>query len=384
MCDIYVVSSGLLNNLLKKYEERYKIWAQEDTGSRKELLASADDLRLSSGSIGSIDDDTEDDDLRSSGKGKKNKRRKGKKKKEPSPQQNTQQLAETYNKQNREYLQEWQPEMPECLIDAIVLELHSRLVELREAAARAIFMDSSAKKKFDGRDWQVELQQLYSNIIQYHHAAEEFPGDSIPLDKHLLRTMCTDIAYLLIEAGAAQNFIKLDHSPLENVKQRNLALKKMKKLSPLHDELSALCSSLAKSVPEFLECVEPVFETLGLRMKVLDKKSEKVLVQAHKEALEKQFEEETNPANCFHLGVMLLYVNKMGQMLHVPGKMIVDVLQELNSKIEKASDFVELVRFGDKVKEYLTAKIKKQPEEEEILTTLNETLPEFKRLITNQ
>ena len=94
----------------------------------------------------------------------------------------------------------------------------------------------------------------------------------------------------------------------------------------------------------------------------------------------------------------------MGQMLHVPGKMIVDVLQvcyfikfilkytlinkylvkELNSKIEKASDFVELVRFGDKVKEYLTAKIKKQPEEEEILTTLNETLPEFKRLITNQ
>ena len=51
------------------------------------------------------------------------------------------------------------------------------------------------------------------------------------------------------------------------------------------------------------------------------------LVTAHKEALKAQLDAESNPANAFHLGVMLLYVSKIGQMLHVPGKMIVDVLQ---------------------------------------------------------
>ena len=277
MCEVYVVSNDFLNKLLVDYEAQFKLWAEADESSRKELIASADGLRLSTGSNASADDAEDDEeDLRRS-KGKKNKRRKAKKKKSQGNTHNTdvQNLAETYIEQNKAHLREWQPEMPECLVAAIVTQLNSRLVDLREAAAKAIFMDSTEKKKFDTKDWQLEIQQLYYNITQFHHAASDFTGDSVPLDKHLLRTMCTDLAHSLIEVVATQNFVKLDHSPIETVKQRNLALKKLAKCSPVHGHLVTMCGALSKSSAEFLETLDPVFDALGMRIKPLDKKAER-------------------------------------------------------------------------------------------------------------
>jgi len=104
------------------------------------------------------------------------------------------------------------------------------------------------------------------------------------------------------------------------------------------------------------------------------------LVKTHRDALVKQFDEEENPANAFHLGIMLLYVTKMNQVLHVPGKMIMDVLLELSSKID-TKEYLELKSFGEKVKEFLTAQIKKQKSAEQLGTEVTELLPTFKTCI---
>lgn len=43
-----------------------------------------------------------------------------------------------------------------------------------------------------------------------------------------------------------------------------------------------------------------------------------------------------------------------------------------------------MIRFGDQVKEYLTAKIKKQEKHEELFVTLTEALPSFKQVVHSQ
>lgn len=277
ICEIYVVSNDFFTKILTKYEQQFKIWADSDASSRKELLASADDLRLSSGSNASIDDD-ENDDLRSSSSSAKNKkkqrRNKGNKKKK-SNSSNVKDLVDQYTDQNKGFLKEWEPEMPENLIENIVIQLHSRLIELRESAARAIFMDSNEKKKFDENEWQVEVKQTFHNIMLFFHALNDFSGDSDSLEKHLLRTLCTDLAHLLIKSVAIQNFIKLDNQQIETVKQRNLALKKLQKLSPIHDYLTTMCGTLSKSCKDFFESLDPIFDALGILIKPLDKRSEK-------------------------------------------------------------------------------------------------------------
>ena len=326
----YVVSCGFLTELLRQYEERFQLWALEDVNSRKELLSSTDSLRSSSSSLGSDESDFNEQSDEAP-KGKKGKRRKAKSRAAApasgAPAGRSMQLAESFVRENKDYMKDFHSDLPEELIDAIEAEIRSRLVDLREAAARALFMDSSAKKKFEGSEWHVEVKQLYCNIQLFCNAAMDYSGDSVPLEKHLLRTLCTDLANLLVEASAALAMVKLDDETITTGKQRTGALKKLQKTT-YYSSLQALVDTLTKpSCQTFLGRVEDLFLDIGVVVKPLDKKSEKILVAAHQEALQTQFRSEANPANAFHLGVMVLYVGKVGQVLHSPGKMIADVLQ---------------------------------------------------------
>lgn len=55
----------------------------------------------------------------------------------------------------------------------------------------------------------------------------------------------------------------------------------------------------------------------------------------------------------------------------------------MNAKVE-TNDFMYLLQYGEKVKEYLTAKIKKQDNQDELFNELNSMLETFKAKITAQ
>ena len=171
-------------------------------------------------------------------------------------------------------MQEWNNELPFNLCAAIVEELNSKLNELREVAAKAIFKSTSSNK-YEGNAWHGEVQRFYTSIQLHYNGLQKCKVDQNQLDKHLLRTFCTDLAHLLIEVAASQLFIKLADEKIETVKQRNAALKKLQSNSNVFKTLTSLCDSLTKSTQTFLDAFEKTADTLSIPAKPLDKKEER-------------------------------------------------------------------------------------------------------------
>jgi len=296
-------------------------------------------------------------------------------------------LLRQYRTQDQEFLQEFAPDLSEELCEAILQELGSRLLDLREEAAKAIFMESDAKKKFQGTEWQTEVQKLYANIYLFSTCAANFsgtPAQRTELDKHLLRTLCGDMLNLLLEAAASQQMLNLGFDEINTIQHRKDALKVLQQKFPkVSQPLHQLNETLTRTTSEFLEASLAAVDVVGVRVKPLDKKSERTLVDTHIISYCEQFDIERAPANAFQVGVLLLYAIKTRSVLHIPSKLVMDVLQSLQSSIV-ADVYSQLTKYGEDVKEYIAAKIKNQPNQGDLLLNLDNGLEAFKAAVNTE
>lgn len=397
LCDVYVVSGTFLNTLLAKFRGYYDEWAANNT--KKLLTSSNDQLRASADSIPETtgEEDNDDDDDWSTGgkkgKGKKGRRRKGKvaggakgkgkgKGKASGGSSASSPAADTeaFDRDNLQCLKQWHQELPEDLSEALVAEMRSKLMALRDEASRVVFLGSDAKKKYSGTEWQEELHTLHWNIELFHRSAKEHHDDSEFMEKHLLKSLCADAVNLLLEANASHYFVQLD-GPVLKAADRTKVLKQLDG-KPLHAALEALNASTSNTVEEFLDALWDVADQMDIRLRKLDKRNQRELVEVHKKSLFQQLMDEHNPSHAYHLAVLVMYAKAHHMVLHVPGKLITSVLERVRGLVH-SDVFHRLHEFGTRSKAYLTAKAKKEPHQE-LLQELENSLPDLKAAISEE
>mmetsp|Transcript_6498 Transcript_6498/g.26790 ORF Transcript_6498/g.26790 Transcript_6498/m.26790 type:complete len:767 (-) Transcript_6498:51-2351(-) len=392
LCDSFIVSGTFMNTLLAKFRSHYDEWAAQNT--KKLLTSSTEQLRASSESLPTDDGDDDDDDdwanAGKKGKGKKGRRRKGKAAGKGKGKGKGKAAAsggssgavdtESFDRENLTCLQRWHPELPEELTEALVEEMRSKLMALRDEASRVVFLGSDAKKKYSGTDWQEGLHTLHWNVELFHRCAHEHHDDSAFMEKHLLKSLCADAVNMLLEANASHYFVELE-GPVLKAGDRAKALKLLKG-KPIHEAMVVLDAALGSSVDDFLDALWDVTEQMDIRLKKLDKRSQSNLVEVHKKSLREQLMEEQNPSHAYHLAVLVMYAKAHHMVLHVPGKLILNVLERVRGVVHE-SVFERLHEFGTRTRAYLAAKAKKEPHDE-LLKELEEKLPDLKAAVEEE
>jgi len=199
---------------------------------------------------------------------------------------------------------------------------------MKEDETKKIFVETTEiKKKNDS--FQDTFSTIYSNILIFSIGIEHLGEESLLLNKHLLKTLCSDLVVLIIQNQATQAFVATEKDqPFD----KNALISKLpqeigKEIKKLNDTLTG------KSVSEFLEELEKCAEVCDFMLKKLDKRSEKNLLQVHHLALIEQLKKEDNPATVFHLVVILCYLRSFGVMLSAPPRALSSIMEKIKDQI---------------------------------------------------
>ncbi len=257
----------------------------------------------------------------------------------------------------------WFEDAPEEFLELVLSQLQKRLADIKEQALRSIFVGNQEVKQ-KKTSVQDEINTLYANIQLFskgiqaiapgtstgQHNIDYVKGDEA-LEKHLLKTLCTDLVNRILIAQATQHMIKVDKvsTPSE---QSALVTKLPSQISKL---LVKVIQALnGKSTEAFLKELDTAADALELFLKPLDKKSEKQLVLAHRQALLDQLVNEENPATALQLVCVILYLKKQNVVLHAPGRSVPMILTKLKELIPPATS-TQLTEFQQLVVKFLTA-----------------------------
>jgi len=235
----------------------------------------------------------------------------------------------------------------------------------------------------------AQLGTLMLNILLFQKACNEIAeaeppviaeADVVQLQKHLLKTLCTDVANIVARDIAQQHKINVPDSPSLSAADRNTLLSQLPPASA--KSIEKLFTLLTKqSVDDFIAALGPLADEVQLQLvKKLDKKKETQLLQMHTEDLTKQLGVEANPATAFHQAVLIMYIRCFSHLLHAPPKNIQLLVARLQQKLPKKV-FDKVKDFQNGVVRYLTVKTKEEKESEE--EKLKEKLDELKELALN-
>ncbi|GBG79287.1 hypothetical protein CBR_g29437 [Chara braunii] len=209
----------------------------------------------------------------------------------------------------------------------------------------AFSMGAEARKR--RRDAvQQRMDQLYLNLQLYCKALDVFENDttiSPVLHRHLLRFFAAEIADVLLHAQGqehqiSEGLISADTSlNLPPVGQPSLTVQERLALarnlpSDIRVKAIAMVETIdGKSVPTFMASLESLAEDCGVRLRSLDKKVERPLLDTHKRALVSQLEAEQDPVAALPLAACLLFAEVHSRALQAPRKAIGTVIANLKS-----------------------------------------------------
>ncbi|XP_055492352.1 E3 UFM1-protein ligase 1 [Leucoraja erinacea] len=154
----------------------------------------------------------------------------------------------------------------------------------------------------------------------------------VQLEKHLLKTICTDISNLLFNfmAGDLMMSVEIYTSITSELRLKMLAKLAEESRGPLlklHNSLNGKC------IEEFLSILDGVTDVCGLMLKKIDKKKERQVLFQHRQALLEQVKTSEDPALVLHLTSVLLFQLSSHHMLHAPGRCVPQIISFLNGKI---------------------------------------------------
>jgi hypothetical protein len=288
--------------------------------------------------------------------------------------------------------------------------LSSALAEHVRAAACAAFVEAEQAVLAEGSDERRRrldsltrrADEAFLQLQLLATGADLFADDDVSaalLAKHLLRSPGADAAdalLLLLHAGAdapaalpaAAAAAAAAGVPGALTEQQRGALARSLP-AELRTAGAALLDALSgRSVPALDAALEPLAAACGVRLKRLDKRSEKALLAAHREALSAQLASEDAPPAALLLAVPLLYVERAGVALSLPGRALSAAVARLGAQqLTTAEEQRVLSSFHDAVVTLLQLRsgdgadaVKAAAEVK--LTWLEAQLPALRRLAT--
>ncbi|GFR97363.1 E3 UFM1-protein ligase 1-like [Elysia marginata] len=279
---------------------------------------------------------------------------------------------------------------PRELISEIASKLHRPLTRQYQEVAKSIFLKGSgADRKKTAQEIQDKVNGLWTNAHLFEKGIKLFEDPTQgQLTKHLLKTVCSDLANAVVIAVASDNMMNL---PAESDEQLSpeARLRLIGTLPrEIQEPLSRLHASLnGASLEDFFQQTEVLCgpSYLGILLKKADKKKERQLVFNHRHSLGEQLKAERDPAMTLHLAVVLLFQTLTQCMLHCPGRLVPAVLTHLGSLME-ADALVDLTAMQNLVVQLMKLKadpINTDAEEAEVMTQMNDLLDKVKAVALN-
>lgn len=242
---------------------------------------------------------------------------------------------------------------PEDFISEIALQLHRPLTRQYQEAAKSIFLTQSGTSTGTGRkkthdELQEKISGLWTNCCLFEKGIKHFPEEtSAQLVKHLLKTVCTDITNMVVNAIATDHMMSVTNESQITAEGRVNVITKLPE--PIQKILTKLHTSLnGKSLDDFNHQLNIICgpEHLGVMLKKPDKRKERQLAFNQRQVLLEQLSSETDPAMALHLTSVLLFHTYTQTLLHVPGKCVPQVILFLKSHME-ADKYDELYKQQD-------------------------------------
>ena len=274
-------------------------------------------------------------------------------------------------------------ECPEELFGQLAGRLHPGLTAKYKSVLFEQYQSSLLANVHDKRKAHSELQEKCNTAVSmirlFEKGAALFEGaERKNLEKHLLKTLCTDIlnsvfVYVRNEHGLNKGAGTGDLSQEQRVKILSDVPKEIgEPLLVMHKLLTAADSS----VVNFLDAFESGCDkAVDVFVKKADKKKDRQLIFGHRQTLSEQLSVCNEPALALHLTVMVLFTIFNGNILHASGKFVPTILLKVvSAQILKPEDAELLETFQKKVMETLGGNANDVKEE------LMEMLPKLKNV----
>ncbi|KAL4233241.1 E3 UFM1-protein ligase 1 [Mactra antiquata] len=272
---------------------------------------------------------------------------------------------------------------PDELVTEIAQQLIRPLTKQYQEVAKSIFLQTSGLSSSKRKKTQVELQDkligLWTNARLFEKGLKLFEDDTeTVLTRHLLRTVCSDITNLVLNAIAADHMVSVEDEAQLTIESRAKLIAKIPGDSNVL--LTKLNSSLnGKSLEDFFNTLDILCGPahLGILLKKPDKKKERQLTFSHRQTLCDQITAEIDPAMTLHLACVILFQKFTQCILHVPGKCVPQVVMFLKPHLEPDS-FKELVHLQDLVIAELQRQQSGGDAEEKDIPILEDTINKVK------
>ncbi|KAL3152351.1 hypothetical protein ABBQ32_001414 [Trebouxia sp. C0010 RCD-2024] len=259
-----------------------------------------------------------------------------------------------------------------CLRPAVLAEF--------DKAMAAVFV-AGAESRRRRRDLIAhEAQDSWQHLQLYLQGCQLFAdeeGTSTALQRHLVRTTATSLLDWLLhyqdvdnqEEAAASGPSSQDQSSLPAVPMSLQDRQALLARAPpdLAPALKAAADTIGNTADaqSAQQATQAAAEAVGLRLKPLDKKAEKALVQAQQDDLQAQLADHTDPAAVLSLVVPLLVMQVRGKAITVPGRALAGIIAGLRTSLE--SDSFELLQsYHQLVVNHLRAMSAETPSEPEL------------------
>ncbi|XP_033740513.1 E3 UFM1-protein ligase 1-like [Pecten maximus] len=274
---------------------------------------------------------------------------------------------------------------PDEFLTEIARHLHRPLTKQFHELAKSIFLSQSgsgsgaSRKKTHG-ELQEKLSGLWTNCKLFEKGIILFQDEGqAQLIKHLLKTLCSDIANMVINSFATDHMVSvLEETEITPDGRAKLISKMPESVQP---PLTKLHASLnGKCLEDFFSLLEKLCgpENLSIILKKPDKRKERQLVFNHRQVLLEQMNEESDPAMALHLAAVLLFQTYTQCLIHAPGKSVPQIIVFLKEHMDTEQHKV-LVTLQDLVVKHLKLQGEDTEEEKAKLTTeMKELLPKVK------
>ncbi|XP_062889160.1 E3 UFM1-protein ligase 1 [Mobula hypostoma] len=266
-------------------------------------------------------------------------------------------------------LRSYNEECPEEMISELAEHLIRPLNKSYQEVLHTVFTStasstSGASRKKTVKELQEEVSQFHNNIKLFEKGAKLFTDDTqVQLEKHLLKTISTDICNLLFNFVAGDLMMAVENYTSITSELRLKILAKLPEetrgpLLKLHNSLNGKC------IEEFLSVLDGATDVCGIMLKKGDKKKERQVLFQHRQALLEQVKGTEDPALVLHLTSVLLFQLSTHHMLHAPGRCVPQVIGFLSGKIPE-DQYKFLVKYQGLVVKQLVGQHRKNKEGED-------------------
>ena len=230
---------------------------------------------------------------------------------------------------------------PEELYEELAAVFHSKLnqkfkAQIMDLYQSSILASTHGKRKTIG-ELQEKANSLMTMIKLFEKGVRVFESDSPEqksLEKHLLRTSCTELVNAVFAFVRDENGDGGGGSELSS-EQRVKVLAKVPKdvgesLHNIHKALSG------DSVAKFIECFEAdSAKACDIFIRKSDKKKDRQIVFNHRQSLIEQLERCEDPALTLHLGSLVIFIIQTGNILQASGKFVPQILSKVLPSLEE-------------------------------------------------